>query len=128
MFIEKLFSSPYASYIFTAVMTKEIDQFLEVAEAAHSWTKKSVAKKEYGDVLMLMDIWDELSNKTDRAVLDVSPFIIFKKLMRQVLMTQKKVCGSKRSGHCDVQEFHCLNHDRIHEVFYWRFQCKFFYP
>jgi hypothetical protein len=75
-------------------MTKEIDQFLEVAETAHSRTKKSVAKKEYGDVLMLMDIWDELSNKTDRAVLDVSHHLFLDLLEFRYLLPKKKVCWS----------------------------------
>ena len=69
--IEKMFSHPYASFIFSAVVSKNVDLFLEVAESAHTRTKKSVAKREYGDTLMLMDIWDGLSTQTDYSIIEV---------------------------------------------------------
>jgi hypothetical protein len=51
--------------IFSSVIAVEIDNFLEVAGAAHGRIKKGIQKKEYGDVLMLVDLWNGMSKNSN---------------------------------------------------------------
>ena len=67
----------YGSLIFGSVFAKATEKFLEPAESAYNRTKKSLQKKEFGDVAIVLDIWNAIHEFSDTEALEVF-FVLLK--------------------------------------------------
>lgn len=73
--IERFFSPVYSALIYGSIFTKSIDMFLELAESACGRTRKSLQKKEFGDIAIILDIWNGIHKFTDPETMKVN-FVI----------------------------------------------------
>ena len=53
----------YSGVIFKTIMIKHADCYLELLNISHARLKKAILKKEYGEALLLFDIWEVLSRR-----------------------------------------------------------------
>jgi hypothetical protein len=70
--IEKFFSPVYSSLIYGAIFSQPIEMFFAVAESASKRTGKSLQKKEFGDIAIILDIWNGIHKYSDSETMKVS--------------------------------------------------------
>ena len=62
-FIATLFVGKCQPEVFVKTIAPVIDQYLETVEMSIVRVKRSIAKKEYGDVFVLLDVMDNLKTQ-----------------------------------------------------------------
>lgn len=70
--IQRFFSPVYSALIYGSIFARCIETFLDPAESASNRTRKSLQKKEFGDIAILLDIWNAIHKYSDEETMDVT--------------------------------------------------------
>lgn len=75
--IEKFFSPVYSAMIYGSIFTNVNEMFLDLTESAFGRTRKSLQKKEFGDIAIILDLWSGIHKFSDPETMKVSSVSLF---------------------------------------------------